>query len=156
MLAFTNAGAGQKEYYNLEVKDPAKLLSKRFDDYKIARAAFLKVCSNENAYCAPAMYRLARVSDDFAKSLENIEIQDTLAKEVVQGFKNQKQQIMNYISTTIQKADSQAVAAVGQGQTDPDWAQAVLWQNSADWNFDRVSGETGNGFVQWSTATEAE
>ena len=156
MLAFTNAGAGQKEYYNLEVKDPAKLLNKRFDDYKIARAAFLKVCSNENAYCAPAMYRLARVSDDFAKSLEYIEIQDTLAKEVVQGFKNQKQQIMNYISTTIQKADSQAVAAVGQGQTDPDWAQAVLWQNSADWNFDRVSGETGNGFVQWSTATEAE
>ncbi len=156
MLAFANAGAANKEYYNLEVKDPAKLLNKRFEDYKIARAAFLKVCSNENAFCAPSMYRLARVSDDFAKTLESIEIQETLAKEVVQGFKNQKQAIMNYISSTIQKADSQAVATVGQGQTDPDWAQAVLWQNSADWNFDRVSGETGNGYVQWSTATEAD
>jgi hypothetical protein len=40
---------------------------------------------------------------------------------------------------------------VKDGNADPDWAQAVLWQNSADWNFDRVSGETGNGFVQWTS-----
>jgi len=155
MLAFANSGAVRKDYYNLELRDPAKLLSNRFEDYKVAREAFLKVCSIENAHCAPAMYRLARVSDEFAKSLEDIEIQENLAKEVVQGFKNQKQTIMNFITTTIQRADSQAVAAVAQGQTDPNWAQAVLWQNSADWNFDRVSGETGNGYVQWSTAAEA-
>lgn len=155
MLAFASAGIVAKEFYNQEIRDPAKLLNKRFNDYKVARAAFLKVCSVDNAYCAPAMYKLARSSDDFAKSLESIEIQDTLAKEVVQSFVNQKQTIMNYISSTIQKADSKAVNIVGQGQTDPDWAQAVLWQNSSDWNFDRVSGETGNGYVQWSTSSEA-
>lgn len=156
MLAFANSGAVAKDYYNLEVRDPTALLNKRFGEYKTARAAFLKVCTAENAFCAPAMYRLARVSEEFARSLENIEIQESLAKEVVDHFGKTKQGIMNFVSLTIQKADAQAVSVVGQGQTDPEWAQAVLWQNSSDWNFDRVSGETGNGYVQWSTSTETE
>jgi hypothetical protein len=154
MLAFANSGAVVKDYYNLEVRNPTALLNKRFGEYKTARAAFLKVCSAENAFCAPAMFRLARVSEEFARSLENIEIQDTLAKEVIDNFGKTKQSIMNFVSMTIQKADSQAVAVVGQGQADPEWAQAVMWQNSSDWNFDRVSGETGNGYVQWSTSAE--
>jgi hypothetical protein len=70
--------------------------------------------------------------------------------EVVQRFKAQRQSIMSDVSKTAQQADTKAIAAVNSGLSDPDTAQAVLWQAAGDWQSERVSGSAGNGFVQWS------
>lgn len=156
ILAFAQGKATSKRYFNLELKDPQTTLKQRFAAFGGARQAYERVCeAGQTSFCAPAMHQLGRLCEEFMRSIEDIEIQDTLAKEVVEGFRRTKQGIMNEVTSVSQRADGKAVAVVNQGYTDPDWVQAVLWQNNADWNFERVSGETGNGYVQWSAAPAA-
>lgn len=140
-----------KQYFNLALTDPGQTLEKRYEAFKTARAAYTNVCAaGQTSYCAASQHQLARLSEDFIGSLEDIAIQENLAKSVVQRFKLRKQAITNDAARTSQSADNQAMKVVGQGYTDPDWTQAVLWQNTSEWNIDRVSGEAGNGYVQWS------
>ncbi len=151
-LAVATSKAVIQKFFNLELKDPGQTVEHRYAGFTTARAAFLTVCEGgQSSFCAPAMHKLARIGEDFSKTLEDIAIQETLAAATVAKFKARKQAIMNDVMRVVQTADDKAVAIVAQGYTDPDWTQAVLWQNSADWNFERVSGEAGNGYVQWST-----
>ena len=143
----------QTRYFNLAVRDPQQLLTQRYEVYKQVRGAYLKVCeAGATSFCAPAMVKLNQVSMGFVKAIEDIQIQDTLAKDVVARFNATKQAIYNDAARTSERADGKAQTALAEGNTDPYWTEAVLWQNSADWNFDRVSGETGNGYVQWSVS----
>jgi hypothetical protein len=102
------------------------------------------------------MHDMARLAVQFMRSIEDVDIQATLAKDVVAKFRSHKQFVYNDVAKAAQRADSRAVASVRKGQSSPDTTQAILWQNSSDWNFDRVSGEAGNAYVQWSTRTAAE
>jgi hypothetical protein len=146
-----------QEHFNLELRDPLKTLSQRYAAWKQVRAAYDAVCeAGETSYCAPAMHDMARLAVQFLRSIEDIDIQATLAKEVVAKFRSHKQFVYNDVAKAAQRADSRAVASVRKGQSSPDTTQAILWQNSSDWNFDRVSGEAGNAYVQWSTRTAAE
>ncbi|TWW09874.1 hypothetical protein E3A20_09980 [Planctomyces bekefii] len=154
LIAVAQGKTVTTRFFNLALKDPESTLNGRYKAYEGARAAFLKVCeAGQSGYCAPSMHRLARFSEAFMKSIEDIEIQDTLAKEVVDGFRSTKQRIMDEVTKVAKHADSKAVATLSEGSTDPDWVQAVLWQNNGDWNFERVSGETGNGYLQWADDT---
>jgi TolA-binding protein len=157
ILALAHGKTAAKGLFNLELKDPSQTLAQRYDWYKGSRSMHMRVCeAGQTSFCAPAMHRLARMSEQFMRSIEDLDIQNDLAKEVVDRFKAQKQQVMNDVTATAQRADARAVAVVGEGYTDPDWTQAVLWQNTADWNFERVTGETGNGYVQWAAPGAAE
>ncbi len=141
-----------KKFFNLALKDPNETIEKRYAAFNGARTAFNAVCdAGQSSFCAPAMHRLARLAEEFSKSLDDVEIQEQLAKNVVDKFKARKQHVQNEATRVVQIADSKAVSTVKQGFTDPEWTQAVLWQNASDWNFERVSGEAGNGFVQWTT-----
>jgi outer membrane protein assembly factor BamD (BamD/ComL family) len=139
-----------KAYFNQSLKDPMGIINQRYQSFKTASNAFKNVCSTgPTSYCAPAMHRLARLSEEFLQSLEDITVQDTLAKEVVNGFQNRKQAILNEVARTSQSADDRSLAVLSEGNTSPDWTQAVLWHNSSDVNFERVTGEAGNGYLQW-------
>lgn len=156
VLAFAQGKNVTKRFFNLELRDPQATLKQRYAAFEGVRQAYDRVCdAGQTSYCAPAMHQLGRLCDEFMRSVEDIDVQDTLAKEVVDGFRRYKQGVMNQVTSISQKADGKAVAVVNQGYTDPDWVQAVLWQNNADWNFERVSSETGNGYVQWTTAPAA-
>lgn len=151
-IAIANSKTVIQKFFNLELKDPSQTLEQRFAGFTQARSALENVCAaGQSSFCAPAMHKLARIGEDFSKTLEDIAIQETLAAATVQKFKARKQAIMNDVMRVVEASDNKAVAVVAQGYTDPDWTQAVLWQNSSDWNFERVSGEAGNGYVQWST-----
>ena len=102
------------------------------------------------------MVKLNQMAMEFVRSIEDIQIQETLAKNVVERFRAYKQTVYNDVARTSERADAKAVAALADGTTDPFWTSAVLWQNTSDWNFDRVSGETGNGYVQWSVSDSKE
>ncbi len=146
-----------KQYFNLELTDPTRTLTERYDAFKSARSLYVAVCdAGQSSFCAPAMHSLARLAEEFSNSIDELQIQDTLAKSVVDRFNALKRTCHNDAVATSAKSDERAVATVQQGYSDPNATQAVLWQNSADWNFDRVTGETGNGFVQWSNAAAAE
>ena len=143
------------EYYNLTLTNPEAELNKRYAKYLKVRDSYHLVCeAGQSSFCAPAMNNLARLSEKFLQHLEDINIQETLAKNVVDKFNGRKQAIFNEATRTSQRSDAKAVEVVVQGNTNPNWTQAVLWQNSSDWNFERVSGETGNGYVQWSANNE--
>jgi hypothetical protein len=145
------------EYYNLALKDPTAELNKNYSTFLKVRTAYHTVCdAGQSSYCAPAMNNLARVSQKFAQHIEDLQIQATLAKSVVDEFDSRKQAILNEAVRTSQRSDSKAVATVIEGNTNPDWTQAVLWQNTSDWNFDRITGETGNGYVQWTASQLGE
>ncbi len=156
LLALAKSRTAIKDYFNLELRDPQATLAQRYSAYKDVRTAFDSVCAaGQTSACAPAMHQLARFSESFQRSIEDITVQSTLAKEVVNRFTAYKQGIYNDATGTSQRADARAVAVVGEGFTGPDMTQAVLWQNSSDWNFERVSGETGNGYVQWQASVPA-
>lgn len=153
ILAAAEAKTVIKPSFNLALNDPGKTLSERSEAFKVAKARLQHVCDGvSSSFCAPAMVKLSQLSLEFMRSLEDIEVQTTLAKEEVQRFQNLKQGIMNEAARTSQQSDARAMTVMAQGGTDPDWTEAVIWQNSADSNFERVSGEAGNGFVQWASS----
>lgn len=138
-------------YYNLELKDPRSLLNKRYSVYSKVKNTYLSVCeAGGTSYCAPAMNKLSNLSMNFLGSLEDLQVQSELSKKVVAGFEKRKQDILNTLTSVSQRADQKALGTIAEGNTDPNTTQAVLWNNASDWNFERVSGETGNGYVQWS------
>lgn len=142
-----------QEFDNLALKNPVQTLSERFAHWQRVKAAYDAVCEvGVSSFCPVAMHDLARLAIQFSRSLEDITIQETLAKAVVQKFNSQKQYIFNEVARSAQKSDAVAYAAVERGESSPDTTQAVIWQNSSDWNFDRVSGEAGNAYVQWAPA----
>ena len=146
-----------QEYFNLELKDPLKTLAGRYAAWQKVRSAYEGVCApGATSACAPAMHDLARLAVQFLRSIEDIDVQATLAQDTVRKFQAHKQFIYNDVSKAAQRADAKALASVHRGETEPDTTQAVLWQNASDWNFERVSGEAGNAYVQWSTGMTAE
>ncbi len=153
LMAVNQAKGIAKKYYNLELTNPEGILAQRYEAFKQARAAYQHVCEGGiSSFCAPAMVKLTQMSMNFVKSIEDIMVQETLARNLVAHFNGYKQSVYNDVSKTSERADAKATASLKEGATDPYWTEAVLWQNTADWNFDRVSGETGNGYVQWSVS----
>jgi len=151
VLAMARSKAPVQAFNNLELRDPAATLQSHYAAYRSTRQAFMSVCdAGATSYCPVAMMKLSELSKAFVESAQDIEIQENLAMEVVQRFKAQRQSIMSDVSKTAQQADTKAIAAVNSGLSDPDTAQAVLWQAAGDWQSERVSGSAGNGFVQWS------
>lgn len=151
VLAMARSKAPVQAFNNLELRDPAATLQSHYAAYRVTRQAFMSVCdAGATSYCPIAMMKLSELSKAFVESAQDIEIQESLAMEVVQRFKAQRQSIMSDVSKTAQQADTKAIAAVKSGLSDPDTTQAVLWQAAGDWQSERVSGSAGNGFVQWS------
>ena len=151
ILANARSKAPIKSFNNLELRDPLATLQSQYAAYKSVRQAYNSVCdAGSTSFCPLAMMKLSQLSATFAEHIQDISIQDSLAPEVVSRFKSHQSAIMSDVTSTAQQSDAKALAMVQNGHSDPDTTQAVLWQAAGDWQSDRVSGSTGNGFVQWS------
>ena len=82
--------------------------------------------------------------------IEDITIPESLDKKTVDKFQSRKQSIIDGLGKDEVGYNQKAYATVKLGATNPDWTQQILWENSTDWNFDRITGETGNGYIQFS------
>ena len=152
LIAAAQNNTAIKEEFNLALRDPLATLKAHYSAFVRVRQAYMSVCeAGASSYCPLAMLKLSQLALKFAESTQDINVQEDLAPEVVAKFSAERQNIMSDVTATAEKADSKALAAVNSGLGDPDTTQAVLWQTSGDWNTERVSGEGGNGFVQWST-----
>ena len=134
----------------LSVKDPLATLNAQYGTYWNAKTAYEAVCKvGQTSYCAPAMYKLARLSEAYVDWLQDLKIVETLDAATVKGFQDRKQSIVEGLTGLIESSDNRALALINEGSGTPEWSDEILWQNSSDWNFDRVTGNTGNGYVQF-------
>lgn len=144
-----------KELFNLELTNPLSTLNERYKSFQVLKANFAKVCAvGATASCTPALHSLARLSERFAASLEDINIQESLAKPYVSQFVATKQSIMNSIAKTTMDADQGSMATISHQRSeegvyaDPQWVEGVQWQNDAQWTVEKGQS-LGNGFLQW-------
>lgn len=130
--------------------DPLAELNRNYSIFWESKTVYESVCNaGQSSFCAPAMYRLARLSENTVEWLQDLKIAGTLDAQVVKNFQNRKQAIMDGLATLVETSDSKALAVTAEGHNSPDWTDEILWQNTSDWNFDRLSGNGGKGAVQW-------
>jgi hypothetical protein len=95
------------------------------------------------------MHRLARVSEQYSRSIEPLTIAPTLAQDEVKAFNARKQSIIETVDNRNLQADERSATEARASATVPDWTAAILWQNSSEWYSEKLTGETGNGYIQW-------
>jgi len=153
LLADSQGKVMAENIFNLELRDPYATINEQYRIFNAARAQYSRVCDAGNtSWCAPAMTRISTLSEGLIRAVEEVDIPETLAKEEVDKFQARKNSMMDEMSRVAATADDRALALVAEGKTNPDWTQKILWNNSSDWNFERVSGETGNAYIQYSAA----
>jgi TolA-binding protein len=154
-LAEKTAPLNRKKIFNLSLKDPLKTLNDEFAKFSTTRASYERVCAvGTTSFCAPALHQLARHADRLYDRIRDVAIPENYDEKIVKGFNDRKIEIQDSLVQLTQSYDEKSVVTVNEGNTSPVWTQAILWQNTADWNFDRVSGETGNGYVQFKPAND--
>jgi hypothetical protein len=148
--------AFETEIFSLESKHPLIDLNQTYNQYEKMRQAYEAACANTgSSWCGPATHRLARLSEKYLKSVSPLEIPSTLDPNDVQTFKSRKKSILETVEQRILQADERSLTEAKAGATNPDWTGAILWQNSTEWYSERVTGDTGKGFIQWrATATQ--
>jgi hypothetical protein len=151
ILADSHGVNVQQDIFNLELRSPLATLNQQYRAFDSARSLYSKVCeAGRSSWCAAALFKTARLSEAVVRAIEDINIVQTLAKSEVDTFNNRKNAIMDEMASLAESSDNKSLAVIAEGNTNPDWTQAIMWHNSSDWNFDRVSGKTGNAYVQWS------
>ena len=153
LLADSQGKVMAEEVFNLELKNPYQTINEQYRIFNEAKSQYTRVCdAGSTSWCAPAMARISALSGGLIKAVEEVDIPETLAKEEVDRFHSRKNSMMDEMSKVAVSSDARAIALVSEGKTNPDWTQKILWNNSSDWNFERVSGETGNAYIQYSAA----
>lgn len=147
-------GVFERELYSLESRNPLADLNAAYGRYDQIRQSYEQACSLPGAsWCGPSLHRLARVSDQFTTSIASLDIPRTLEPATVQEFLARKKSIIDTVDAKSLEADERSAQEAAAGSTNPDWTGAILWQNSADWQSQRVSGDTGTGYIQWHSGT---
>jgi TolA-binding protein len=139
-----------KEIFSLELKDPMATLNSQYNLFTKTKGTFDQVCSGgESSYCAAAMFKLARLAEDFVNSIEDLQINETLDPDSISSFKARKQSIMDSLATLSADYDDRAEKISRNGMTQPEWTQQILWSNSSDSNFNTLSSKGGHGYIQY-------
>lgn len=147
-------GAFEGEIFSLASRNPLGDLNKAYSKYEQIRLAYESACSNASAsWCGPALYQSGRIGDQFIKNMEPLDISRTLDQTEVNAFLNRKRQIFETVQGRVLAADERAEQQAKAGATNPNWTGSIMWQSQSDWQPARVSGETGNGYIQWHAAT---
>ncbi len=133
------------------VINPVQAVFDRVNLFNKIQPSYHYVCSNGHpSMCGPAMHRLAGFADRMVELLQGFEIPATLEEKDISDFMRKKAGIIANLRKTSVDLNRRAAAAIENGHTNPDWTNQILWKNSKDWNFDNVTGTTGNGFIQWT------
>ncbi|MEZ4741635.1 MAG: hypothetical protein R3B45_04185 [Bdellovibrionota bacterium] len=140
---------------SLTVKAPKKAISNRYGEYQSLKEAYQKVCeSGYTSFCVPSLHRTARIAEQLISVIEDVNIPVTLPDATIKSFEAEKSSIIERLSKDIIVSDEKALAIVNSGYTDPSWTRQIFWQNGSDVNFEKVSGEDGQAYVQWPIPEE--
>lgn len=135
---------------NLSLKHPTATLQKMYDGYASAKQLILTACQTETAsFCSGAHFKAARSASIVADKISEVTINETLDDATVKQFQNTKQSLLNRLIQDEESSDEKAFALVRSGIGTPEFIGEILWHNTADWDFDKVIGEVGQGYVQF-------
>ncbi len=139
-----------KEIFSLELKDPMATLNSQYNLFTKTKATFDQVCaSGESSYCAAAMFKIARLAEEFVNTIEDLQINETLDPDSISSFRSRKQSIMDGLATLSADYDDRAEKISRNGMTLPEWTQQILWSNSSDSNFNTLTSKGGHGYIQY-------
>lgn len=139
----------REEVYSATLKNPAAAMDAEWQYYLSLKQGFVDVCDlGSNLYCAPAHLGRAALAESFSERMERFNIASTLAKDLVDTFNNRKSNMLANLKKEHEESISTAGSVVVKMHTQPAWVQAVLWETSADWNFDRLTEEMKNSMIQ--------
>jgi tetratricopeptide (TPR) repeat protein len=140
----------KQDFDPLAVKDPTKTLEAFYSQYTALAAEFNKACEIEGKnFCGPAKFETARAAEHTLELLQDLKITETLDEKIVTHFEKRRSQILDALAEAQAKHDGDAEEVLASTTTPSGWVSQILWFNSSDWNFDRLSGNSGNGFYQW-------
>lgn len=155
LIAEMKSSKTKQEVFNLSLQDPIATLKKHYAIFKQTQKSYETVChTGPSSYCAPAMYQLAIITQNTIKTIEDISIAETLDQDSIVKFNNHKQSMVSSLAQIAEESDAKSISLVQRGTTTPSWAQQILWSNSKDWNFQGISNESKDGFVQWTPEQE--
>lgn len=156
MIADKKSQRTQGEIFNLEVKDPQATLDRHYGLFNQTKADYEKICAaGENIYCAPAMLKVSRLTENTIKTIQDLTIPETLDADSVVKFNNRKQAIMGALADAMQASSDRSMKLASDGSTTPDYNEEITWTNSVAWDLDQIVGETGNSFVQWNPTSSS-
>lgn len=139
----------REEIYAATLTNPAKVLDEEWQYYLGLKQGYSDVCDlGASLYCAPALLGRATLAEQFQERLNRVSIAETLAKETVDSFNNRKSNMVASLKKEVEESRQNAAITVAKMHTQPVWVQAVLWETSADWNFDRLTEEMKNSMLQ--------
>ena len=142
----------KEEVFNIGIENHHKVLDEKYRKFLKAKSYYDQVCEDDNSYCAPAMYNLSKMTRYSIETISEISIPDTLDKSTVDKFNGRKNKIVKYLAGIGKKSNQIAYNAANSGNTTPEWAQDIIWNNTDDWNFESIQDDASNTFVQWRTA----
>lgn len=150
-IAEANAQKVKKTENNITLQNPEKEIDQHYRWFLDAKTFYDKVCEiGTTEYCAPSLFKMARLAGEAIKSIEKVTISKELSEDKVLGFNSKKKDIVGYLQDTAIWADTKSLETLKNGRTDPSWIQQILWSNTQDWNFDQVTGAGGLGYTQWN------
>jgi hypothetical protein len=140
----------------LSTKDPSGAFDRFLSKQKDLTGLFLRSCVPTGvSYCAPALFKLARFFEKVHAGLSRTTPPTGAQQKTASAFTAKKKATLDALSKEIKTHDMRALMALSSGNTDPSWTQLILFQNTSDFLFDRVSGENGSGFIQWKDLPSA-
>jgi hypothetical protein len=138
-----------EEIFSLEVRNPEAHLGVQESKYNQAKAAYDAVCAiGRNVWCAPALYRTARLADRFRVATNELGIAETLAEGVVGSFKRKKEALINRWAQEAKGADAQAAELANQGMATPGYALTIQLGAGADLILDDRTISGIHGYTQ--------
>jgi len=130
-------------------------MNQQYTIYNRIRGHYERVCSEvPSSWCGPAQFQAARLTESAFSVFEEYQMPETLAKADVDAFNQRKEAILLGMSSIMMQAENKALAEIQGGQSLPAWTQQVLWIHSNDWNFQQLTDDTGQGYLQWSPAND--
>src|SRR5690606_9545323 len=139
-----------EEILNIALKDPLQTLNNEYHAFVKARGLYNQVCEvSAHNFCAASLHQIGRLAETKLDRVETIDMAKTLSDKELEAFHSRKSQIIAELARTIQESDERSMQLVAEGDVSPEWTQRILWENTSDWNFDRISGEVGNGYMQY-------
>jgi hypothetical protein len=143
-------GKFKEAVFSLASKDPFATLENGYNQINQIANQYKSTCiSQRSSWCAPALHRAARVTEEFVKSYQDLEIASSLDPEIVKKFYARKKEIIEWADSLSLELDEKSFGLAKSGATNPAWTTAIMWQNGGEWSHESFTSEAASHFIQW-------
>jgi hypothetical protein len=149
LLAVRETTGLKDDIFSLAVKDPQAELEKQIVAFQSIQRNFDEVCAlATNSFCALSRLELANACVRQIERISALSISSAFDESITSAFQSRKDSYVKSLAALRDKSRASSLEPLGSSRSLPLTTDAVLWANSKDWNFDRITGEIRRGYVQ--------